>query len=198
MKRLLLIGLLGLATSAPALAATYEIDARHTQVFFTYTHGGYSHLRGRLTEVSGSFDFDPADPAKSSIDVQLPLSSLSTGVPKLDAHLQSADFFDAAQFPTARFRSTAVKVKAKDKLEVSGELTLKGVTRPVVFEVTINSTAPSSFTRMPAAGFDASTTIKRSEFGVDAMLGMVPDEVRIDISMEARVPKPAAPAPAAN
>lgn len=198
MTRLLLTALLGLATALPAAAAVYEIDARHTQVFFTYTHGGYSHLRGRLNEVSGSFDFDPADPAKSSIAVELPLSSLSTGVPKLDTHLLSPDFFDAGKFPTASFKSTAVKVKGKDKLEVAGDLTLKGVTRPVVFEVTINSTAPSSFTKMPAAGFDAHAVIKRSEFGVDAMLGMVPDEITLDISMEARVPKPAAPAPAAN
>ena len=190
MKRLFLSCLLALP-AAPAAAAVYEIDARHTQVFFTYTHGGYSHLRGRLNEVSGQFDFDPAAPAKSSIDVQLPLSSLSTGVAKLDAHLQSADFFDAAQFPTAAFKSTGVKVLGKDRLAVSGDLTIKGVTRPVLFEVTINSTAPSSFSKLPAAGFDAHATIKRSEFGVDAMLGMVPDEVRIDISMEARVPKPA-------
>ena len=198
MKRPLLTGLLALASALPAAAAVYEIDARHTQVFFTYTHNGYSHLRGRLNEVSGTFDFDPADPAKSSIEVQLPLSSLSTGVPKLDAHLQSADFFDAAQFPTASFKSTGVSVKAKDRLVVAGELTLKGVTRPVVFEVTVNSTAPSAFSKMPAAGFDAHAVIKRSDFGVDGMLGAVPDEVAIDISMEARVPKPAEPAAAAK
>lgn len=191
MKSLFLSCLLAAGLAAPASAAVYQIDARHTQVFFTYSHGGYSHLRGRLNEVSGSFDFDPADPAKSAIDVQLPLSSLSTGVPKLDAHLQSPAFFDAAQFPTASFRSTGVKVLAKDRLSVSGELTIKGVTRPAVFEVTINSTAPSGSSQLPAAGFDAHTTIKRSEFGVDAMLGAVPDEVAIDISMEARVPKPA-------
>ena len=198
MKRTLLTALLALAPALPAAAAVYEIDARHTQVFFTYSHNGYSHLRGRLTEVSGTFDFDPADPAKSSIEVQLPLSSLSTGVAKLDTHLQSADFFDAAQFPTAAFKSTGVTVKAKDRLAVAGELTLKGVTRPVVFDVTINSTKPNGFTKLPAAGFDAHAVIKRSDFGVDGMLGAVPDEVAIDISMEARVPKPADPAAAAK
>lgn len=198
MKPLFLASLLALAAAQPAAAASYDIDARHTQVFFTYAHGGYSHLKGRLNEVSGTFDFDPANPAKSSIQVSLPLSSLSTGVPKLDDHLRSADFFDAAQFPTASFKSTGVTVKDATHLAVAGELTMKGVSRPVVFDVTVNSTAPSSFSKMPAAGFDASTTIKRSEFGVDAMMGAVPDEVRIDISMEARVPKPAEPAPAAK
>jgi polyisoprenoid-binding protein YceI len=198
MKHLLLTGLLALASALPAAAAVYEIDARHTQVFFTYTHNGYSHLRGRLNEVSGTFDFDPADPAKSSIQVQLPLSSLSTGVARLDTHLKSADFFDATQFPTAAFKSTGVTVKGKDRLAVAGDLTLKGVTRPVVFDVTVNSTAPNGFTKLPAAGFDAHAVIKRSDFGVDGMLGAVPDEVAIDISMEARVPKPAEPAAAAN
>lgn len=198
MKRLFLTCLLGLAVAAPAVAATYDIDARHTQVFFTYTHGGYSHLRGRLNEVTGRFDFDPADPAKSSISVQLPLSSLSTGVPKLDAHLQSPDFFDAAQFPTASFKSTKVTVLGKDRLSVAGELTMKGVTRPVLFAVTVNSTAVNGFSKLPAAGFDAHATIKRSDFGIDGMLGAVPDEVQLDISMEARVPKPADAAAAAN
>ena len=191
MKPLFLTCLLALATAAPAVAAVYDIDPRHTQVFFTYGHGGYSHMRARLTEVSGRFDFDPADPAKSSIEVQLPMSSLSTGVAKLDSHLLTSDFFDAAQFPTASFKSTGVTVRGDDKLSVAGELTIKGVTRPVVFEVTVNKTGPHPFSKRPAAGFDATTTIRRSEFGVDGMLGMVPDEVRIDISMEAGVPKPA-------
>lgn len=190
----LLSCLLALALSAPAAAATYEIDARHTQVFFTYGHGGYSNLKGRLNEVSGRFDFDPADPTRSSIEVTLPMSTLSTGVPKLDAHLASADFFDVAQFPTASFKSTAVTVRGPNQLSVAGDLVIRGVARPVVFEVTINSTAPSSRSKLPAAGFDATATIRRSEFGVDGMLGAVPDEVRLDISMEARVPATAPPA----
>ena len=194
MKHLLSSCLLAFALAAPAAAATYEIDARHTQVFFTYGHGGYSNLKGRLNEVSGRFDFDPADPSRSSIEVTLPMSSLSTGVPKLDAHLASADFFDVAQFPTASFKSTAVTVRGENRLSVAGDLSIHGVTRPVVFEVTINSTAPSARSKMPAAGFDATATIRRSDFGVDGMLGAVPDEVRLDISMEARVPAPAPPA----
>ena len=101
MTRLLLPALLALAFAGSASAARYEIDANHTQVRFTYTHMGYSHITGRLGQVSGNFDFDPARPAASSIDVQVPLASLSTGVPKLDSHLSSADFFDAASFPMA-------------------------------------------------------------------------------------------------
>ncbi len=206
MKRLLLPTLLALSLAGTATAATYDIDARHTQVQFTYLHMGLSHLSARLNEVSGKFDFDPANPAKSSIDVQLPMSSLSTGVPRLDAHLASADFFDVANFPNASFKSSAVKVLGKDRLNVSGDLTIHGVTRPVVFEVTINAEGPHPMRKTPAVGLDATATIKRSDFGVGGFGQAVADEVKLHISMEAAEPKPAeaapaaapAPAPAAN
>ena len=190
MKRLLLPALFALILTGPVAAATYEIDARHTQVQFTYTHLGFSHLSARLNEVTGSFDFDPANPAKSAINVQLPMASLSTGVPRLDTHLNSADFFDAATFPTASFKSNAVKVLGKDHLSVSGDLTIHGVTRPVVFDVTINGVGPHPMRKTPAMGLDASTTIKRSDFGVGGFAQAVADEVRLHISLEASVPKP--------
>jgi polyisoprenoid-binding protein YceI len=187
MKRLILSAVLGLALASPALAATYAIDANHTQVHFTYSHLGYSNLSGRLTEVTGNFDFDPADPSKSSIDVTLPMSSLSTGVAKLDAHLAGPDFFDTEKFPTASFKSTGVTVTGKDKLAVAGDLTFHGVTRPVVLDVTVNSQAPRR--GAPAAGFYAVATLKRSEFGVDRMVPAVPDEVKLSIALEAQQPK---------
>ena len=192
MKRLILSAVLGLALAGPALAATYAIDANHTQVHFNYSHFGYSNLSGRLNQVTGNFDFDPADPAKSSIEVSVPMSSLSTGVPKLDSHLSSPDFFDVEKFPTANFKSTGVTVTGKNTLDVAGDLTLHGVTRPVVLKVTINSLEPRRGS--PAAGFDAVTTIKRSEFGVNRMVPMVPDEVQLHISMETRQPEPEAAA----
>ena len=192
MKRLILSAVLGLALAGPALAANYAIDGNHTQVHFTYSHFGFSNLSGRLNQVTGSFDFDPADPSKSSIDVTVPMSTLSTGVPKLDTHLSSADFFEVEKFPTATFKSTGVTVTGKDTLDVAGDLTIHGVTRPVVLNVTINSLAERR--GMPAAGFDAVTTIKRSEFGVDRMIPAVPDEVKLRITMETQVPKPEAAA----
>ena len=198
MKALLLPALLALTLAGPATAATYEIDARHTQVEFTYTHFGLSHLSARLNQVTGSFDFDPTEPAKSSIEVQVPMASLSTGVPRLDTHLNSADFFDAAQFPNASFKSKAVKVLGKDRLSVSGDLTIHGVTRPVVFDVVINGQGPHPARKTPAVGLDATTTIKRSDFGVGGFPQAAADEVKVRISMEAAVPKPveAAPTPA--
>ena len=188
MKRLLLPALLSLALAGTASAASYNIDARHTQVLFTYSHFGLSHQVGRLMEVSGTFDFDPAQPAKSSIDVQVPMSSLSTGIAKLDAHMNGPDMFDAEKFPTASFKSGKVTVLGKDRLSVAGELTIRGVTKPVSFDVTINKAETDPVRKTAAAGFDASTTIKRSDFGIGFMLPKVADEVKLSISMEARQP----------
>jgi polyisoprenoid-binding protein YceI len=193
----LLLGLAGtLSTAGSAAAAEYAIDANHTQVLFTYSHNGYSHLSARLNQVAGTLEFDPAKPAASSIDVTIPMSSLSTGVPKLDAHMSSADMFDVAQFPTATFKSTSVKVLGKDRLAVAGDLTIHGVTKPATFDVTINSTAPHPMRKTRAVGFDARATIKRSDFGVSFMLPGVADSVQLMISMEAGEPRKA-PAPGA-
>ena len=202
MNRLLPSILLSLAcASGAASAANYTIDANHTQVIFTYDHLGYSHLTARFNQVTGSFDFDPAHPARSSIQVSLPISSLSTGVPRLDAHIASADMLDAAQFPSASFKSSKVTVLGKDHLGVAGELTIHGVTKPVLFDVHVNSTAPHPMRKAPAAGFDARARIKRSDFGVTFMLPGVADDVALSISMEAGVrkdPPPSPPAPPAT
>ena len=194
MKRLFLPVLLSLAFAPTSQAVSYKIDADHTQVQFTYTHLGFSHLSARLNQASGRFDFDPAKPANSSIDVQLPMSSLSTGVPKLDSHLGSADFFEVSKFPTASFKSSKVTALGMNKLNVAGELTIHGVTRPVVFAVTVNNIGFHPLRKKPAAGFDATATIKRSDFGVAGLLPTVLDEVQLRISMEAQqeVPPPAA------
>lgn len=194
MKRLLVPALLSLAFSGAAGAATYVIDANHAQVQFTYSHFGYANLSGRLTGVSGDFDFDPANPAGSSIAVTIPMNTLSTGVPKLDEHLSSDDFFDVAKFPTASFKSSKVTALGNNKLSVAGDMTIHGVTRPVVLDVTINSTSVHPMRNVPTAGFDASATIKRSDFGVGRMVPKVSDEVKLSISLEAAEPKQAAPA----
>ena len=197
MTRFLLAAALALAATGAASAATYKIDARHTQVFFTYSHNEYSNLSGRLNEASGTLEFDPAKPAASSISLELPLASLSTGVPGLDTHMRSADFFDAEKFPTASFKSTGVKVKDATHFDLTGDLTIKGTTRPATFAVTVNHVGEHPRRKTPMAGFDATATIKRSEFGVDGMLGVTGDEVRLRVTMEASVPAADEAAPAA-
>ena len=200
MSRFLLAAALALAATGTAAAATYKIDARHTQVHFTYSHNQFSNLSARLNEVNGTLEFDPAKPGESSVQLELPLASLSTGVPGLDEHLRSADFFDAEKFPTASFKSTKVTVKDATHFDLAGDLTIKGVTRPATFAVTVNHVGENPRRKTPMAGFDAVATIKRSEFGVDNMLAATGDEIHLRVSMEASVPKdepaPATPAPA--
>ena len=104
-KRSLLILALGLASASTfAKTVPYDIDANHTQINFSYRHFGFSDITDRFMQVTGVFNFDPADPTQSSIEVSIPMAGLSTGVPKLDEHLKSPDFFDAAKFPAANGR----------------------------------------------------------------------------------------------
>jgi polyisoprenoid-binding protein YceI len=197
MSRFLLAAALALAATGTAAAATYKIDPRHTQVFFTYSHNQYSNLSARLNEASGTLEFDPAKPGNSSISIELPISSLSTGVPGLDDHMKSADFFDAEKFPKASFKSTKVAVKDATHFDLTGDLTIKGVTKPATFAVTVNHIGENPRRKTPMAGFEATATIKRAEFGIDNMLGVTGDEIRLRVSMEASVPA-AEGAPGAN
>ncbi|PZO07844.1 MAG: polyisoprenoid-binding protein [Lysobacteraceae bacterium] len=184
-RRLVLATLVAAASFSAQAAEKYDIDPSHTQVQFTYSHLGFSNITGRFDQVQGDFQFDVADPTRSSVSITIPVTSISTGVGKLDEHLLTADFFDATQFPTANFKSTGVTAAGEGKLAVAGDLTIHGVTRPVVLDVTINGIGEHPMRKLPAAGFDARTTIKRSDFGVGAYVPAVGDEVTISITVEA-------------
>lgn len=186
LRRIALAALLAFATVAGAAAAEpYEIDGSHTQVQFTYNHLGFSNITGRFDKVEGEFLFDADDPTRSRIAVTIPIDSISTGVDKLDQHLQAADFFDVAQFPTASFQSSRVESVGEGRLRMEGELSIHGVTRPVSFEVTVNKVGEHPMRKVPAAGFDAVATIKRSDFGLGAYVPAVSDEVTLRITLEA-------------
>ena len=190
-KRTFLVIALGLiSTAAFAKAVPYAIDGNHTQVNFTYNHFGFSDITDRFMQVTGEFNLDTDDLSKSSINVTIPMDGLSTGVPKLDEHLKSPDFFDAAKFPTATFKSTKVEPAGDNKLKVSGDLTIHGVTKPVVLDVTINKIGPHPMAKVASAGFDASVTLLRSDFGVGNYAPAVSDQVKLQITMEARQAKP--------
>ncbi len=184
-RRLVLATLVAAASFSAQAAEKYDIDPSHTQVQFTYSHLGFSNITGRFDQVQGDFQFDVADPTRSSVSITIPVTSISTGVGKLDEHLLTADFFDATQFPTATFKSTGVTAAGEGKLAMAGDLTIHGVTRPVVLDVTINGIGEHPMRKLPAAGFDARTTIKRSDFGVGAYVPAVGDEVTISITVEA-------------
>jgi polyisoprenoid-binding protein YceI len=192
MKRPLIAAALALAsTVAFAAPLTYKIDANHTDVVASWSHFGFSNPIAHFGKVDGSITYDPANVGASKVEVTIPLSGLNSHVADFDAHLRSADFFDADKFPTITFKSTSVKAAGKGKLKVTGDLTIKGTTKPVVLDVTINKVAVQPMAKREAAGFSATATIKRSDFGVGLYAPNVSDAVKLSITTEAIVPKPA-------
>jgi polyisoprenoid-binding protein YceI len=192
MKRLLAAAALALATTvAFAAPLTYKIDANHTDVVASWSHFGFSNPIAHFGKVDGFITYDPAKVGDSKAEVTIPLSGLNSHVPDFDDHLRSDDFFDAANHPNITFKSTSVKSAGKDKLTVAGDLTIKGITKPVILAVTINKLGVQPMAKREAAGFEATTTIKRSDFGVGKYAPNVSDEVKISITTEAIVPKPA-------
>jgi len=189
MKNYAIFAIAALAFAGNAFAAKYSIDPTHTQVEFTYSHFGFSNITGRFDQVTGEFDLNTDNLAKSKISIEIPISSMSTGVAKLDTHLQTADFFDVAKYPTANFKSTMVHVVSAKELHVMGNLTIHGVTKPVTLNVTVNKIAEHPLRKLPTAGFDAVTTIKRSDFGIGAYAPAVSDEVTLNITIEASAAK---------
>ncbi|KZC38244.1 MULTISPECIES: YceI family protein [Rhodanobacter] len=192
LKYLALAGLLGAAVSVQAAPVTYKLDPAHTMVLFSWNHFGYSNPTANLGLGEGTLVFDEQHPANSSVEVKLPLDLLDTHVPALDEHLKKADFLDAAQYPVVTFKSTAVQALGANKFKVSGNLTVHGVTKPVVLAATLNKIGPHPMTKAPSVGFDATASIKRSEFGVAGYVPNVGDELTIRITTEASVPKQAA------
>lgn len=174
-----------LVISASAGAADkYTFDPTHTQVRFEWNHFGFSNPSALFTDIKGELLLDTKDLTKSSVNVTLPLSSLASGVPKLDEHLRGADFFDAAKFADVTFKSTSVAKAGENKLKITGDLTVHGVTKPVVLDVNVNKIGQHPMAKDDAAGFDATTTIKRSDFGVGAYVPNVSDEIKISITTE--------------
>jgi polyisoprenoid-binding protein YceI len=189
MKILALAALLGASFATPAAPVTYKLDPNHTMVLFSWNHFGFSNPTADLGIGQGTLVFDAADPARSSVDVTMPLSKLDTHVGALDEHLKKPDFFNADKYPVVTFKSTKVEPLGGDKFKVTGNLTVHGVTQPVTLEATLNRVGPHPMSKAPSIGFDATTTIKRSAFGVDAYVPMVGDELSVRITTEGSVSK---------
>jgi polyisoprenoid-binding protein YceI len=176
-----------LAGNAHAEAVTYRLDPNHTLVLAQWDHFGYSHPVANFGQVDGTLVYDADNVAASSVQVSLPLSGLNSFVPKFDEHLRSEDFFDAAKYPNATFKSTKVEAAGEGRLKVTGDLTIKDRTAPVVLDVLLNKAGERN--GRAAIGFDATATVKRSDFGVDLFVPNVGDEVKLTITTEAMVPK---------
>jgi polyisoprenoid-binding protein YceI len=162
---------------------TYAIEPRHTRVLFAVEHFGISTWYGDFTHVSGTLKLDPMNPTASHVEVSMPTDSLSTTNAELDGALKGAEWFNAAEFPTIVFRSTKVTLTGPGRASVEGELTLKGVTRPVVLDATFKGAAgPSAVIPAYTIGFDLRGRIKRSAFGINRYLGTISDDVDLIIS----------------
>jgi polyisoprenoid-binding protein YceI len=175
-----------LAGSVPAFATTYTLDPNHTQVQFIWNHYGFTDLTGEFGKIEGTLEFDAADPTKASVNATIAIDSVDTNVKKLDGVLASGDYFNAAKFPAATFKSTRVEKGATpDRLKVTGDLTIHGVTKPLTLDVKVTKVGEHPLRKAPAAGFDATATLKRSEFGITKYLPNVADEVKIHVVAEA-------------
>lgn len=195
------------ATEAPAAApaepaveaikgqsGTYTLDPTHTDVLVEWTHFGFSKPSAHFGITEGKLVYDADDASKSSVEVTIPVTAIDTFVPKLDEHLKGADFFDAGKFPTATFKSTSVAAAGTNKLTVTGDLTVKGITKPVTLDVTLNGAGEHPMAKKQAIGFSATGTLKRTDFGVGAYAPNVSDDVQLRITTEGTL----ADAPAAD
>jgi polyisoprenoid-binding protein YceI len=172
------------ASSALAAPQMYVIDGTHTFPRFSYSHLGYSTQLSRFNNTTGKVVIDQA--AKTgSVDVVIDMRSVDTGFATFDEHIQGPDFFDTAKFPTANFKSTKVTFDGDKPSKIDGNLTIKGVTRPVTLTVTSFQSMPHPMLKKDAVGANAYTMVKRSEFNAGAYAPHVGNDVRIDIALEA-------------
>ena len=173
-----------IASAALAAPETYVVDGSHTYPRFSYSHLGFSTQLSRFNTTTGKVVFDKA--AKTgSVDIEIDAKSVDTGSTLFNQHIQGEDFLDTAKYPKAIFKSTNVVFEGDKPAKIEGNLTIKGVTKPVTLTVTSFQAMPHPMQKKDAIGANAYTTIKRSEFNAGKYAPNVGDEVRIDIAIEA-------------
>jgi polyisoprenoid-binding protein YceI len=185
----------GSAAALPAGLVEYEVDPSHTQVMFKVRHMGISTVTGRFNRFAGTFAYDPANPAASWVTATIDAASIDTDNDRRDNHLRSSDFFAADSYPTLTFQSTRVEPAGDGRLKVAGDLSIRGVTKPVVLDVVLEGAALGQGGR-PMTGWTAETTVDRMDYGLkwnrltEAGGWVVADEVRILLEVEARAAQP--------
>lgn len=178
------LALFAAASTSMAAPETYAVESTHTFPSFSYSHMGLSTQISKFTKTSGTIVLDAA--AKTgSVDVTIDMTSVETGVPVFNGHIQGDGFLDTAKFPTATFKSTKVVFDGDKPTTIEGNLTIKGVTKPVILKVTNFVAKDHPMMKRPALGADASTVIKRTEFNAGKYAPAVGDDVTITISLEA-------------
>jgi len=174
--------------ASPALAAdTYKIDTSHVYVGFEVNHLGFSTTYGRFNDVSGTIEFDEENPEASSVEVKIDPASVDTGHKERDEHVRGEDLLNVAEYPEMSFKSTSIERTGEKTGKITGDLTLHGVTKPVTLDTsfTQKGTYPMTEEKIEVIGFDAKTTLKRSDYGMDKFIPMVGDELPVTISFEA-------------
>ncbi len=172
----------GIADTARVSGGSYAVDPHHTQVNWQINHFGFNDYFGLFGDITGTLDIDPANLAAAKVDVTIPIASIATSSAGLTTHLQTPDFFDVAKFATARFVSTSVTADGPRAM-IKGDLTMLGVTKPVELETRFEGAGANPMNKKATVGFHASTTIKRSEWGMTKYVPMVGDEVKLRISV---------------
>ncbi|WP_228729958.1 YceI family protein [Shewanella avicenniae] len=180
------LALVGVSSiSTVAMAATYNIDPTHTSVVASWNHFGFSNPTADFSDVTGKLVFDEKAPEKSSVTVTIPTKTVNTHVQALTDEFMEKDFFDVKAHPEATFVSEKVTKTGEKTYDVVGKMTIKGITKEATLKVTLNGQGEHPMKKVPAIGFDAVTTIKRSEFDMAKYVPYVSDEVTIRITTEA-------------
>ena len=175
------------SSAAFADAIKYDLDPSHSQIVFSYNHLGYSTTYGMFSGFEGEIAFDKDAPEASSVNVSFPVRTMLTGWEGRFQHFMAPDFFDAADDEMVTFASTSIEVTGENTALITGDLTLNGVTKAVVLDAVLNGTGQHPQAGKEWAGFDATTTLLRSDFNVGAFAPFVSDEVEVVISIEAGV-----------
>ena len=171
----------GQPEAARVAAGSYKVDTNHTQVVWSVDHMGFSTLYGMVGEMTGTLTLDPANLSAASLSIDIPLSGLTVTSEGFGQHLASADFFEVEKFPTAKFVSTSV-VANGNEAKITGDLTLHGVTKPVVLDAKLMGAGVNPMNKAQTVGFTATSTLKRSDFGLGYAAPVVSDEVELKIT----------------
>lgn len=169
---------------AQVRAGAYTLDPEHSKITWSVNHMGFSTYAGQFAGAAGTLRIDPKAADRAQLEVTVKIDDVGSLNPALDKHLKSADFFDVANHPTATFRATKIVVTDKNEADIHGELTLRGVTKPIVIEAEFNQAGPNPMTKVYTLGFDGEAKIKRSDFGMTYAVPAVGDEVTLKIEAE--------------
>ena len=177
---------LALAPITQAIAALeiFTIDPQHSYVLWHINHFGFSNPSGKWM-VHGTLDLDKSQPQNSKVDVTIHVAEMITGIPELDKHLKTKLFFDTAKFPAATFTSDRISMTGKKTAKIYGNLTIRGITKPIVLDATLNKVGPNPISNKMSVGFSATTQLKRTDFDINTLSPGLGDEVKINIELEA-------------